>query len=191
LLSGERVDVTDVRYARSGDLSIAYQVVGDGPVDLVLLPFLSNLYTLWQAPKFAEFGNKLAGGRRLILVNPRGVGLSDRPRGFTVESRMDGLRAVMDEVGSDRPVLVGIAEAAATCAVFAAANPDRVERLILYDPYARNVRGSQERDEALASLPGQRERWAGETCSSGWRSSSIHSGPTIPTTWNGSCGTTA
>ena len=159
MLSGERVDVPDVRYARSSDLSIAYQVVGDGPEDLVLLPFLSNLYTLWQAPKFAEFGYRLAEGRRLILVNPRGVGLSDRPRGFTVESRMDDLRAVMDEVGSDRPVLVGIAEAAATCAVFAAANPDRVERLILYDPYARNVRGSQERDEALASLQSQRERW--------------------------------
>jgi class 3 adenylate cyclase len=72
---------------------------------------------------------------------------------------MDDLRAVMDEVGSDRPVLAGVAEAAATCAVFAAANPDRVERLVLYDPYARSVRGSQERDEALASLHGQRERW--------------------------------
>jgi class 3 adenylate cyclase len=156
---GERVEVPDVSYARSGDLSIAYQVVGDGPDDLVLLPFLSNLYTLWHAPKFAEFGHKLAVGRRLILVNPRGVGLSDRPRGFTVESRMDDLRAVMDAVGSERPVLAGIAEAAATCAVFAAANPDRVERLVLYDPYARSVRGSQQRDEALASLQGQRERW--------------------------------
>ena len=153
------MSVPDVSYARSGDVSIAYQLVGDGPTDLVLLPFLSNLYTLWLAPHFAEFGRKLAEGRRLILVNPRGVGLSDRPRGFTVESRMDDLRAVMDEVGSERPALAGIAEAAATCAVFAAANPDRVERLILYDPYSRSVRGSQERDEALASLQEQRERW--------------------------------
>jgi class 3 adenylate cyclase len=153
------VSVPDVSYARSGDVSIAYQVVGDGPEDLVLLPFLSNLYTLWQAPKFEEFGRRLAEGRRLILINPRGVGLSDRPRGFTVESRMDDLRAVMDEVGSDRPALAGIAEAAATCAVFAAANPDRVERLVLYDPYSRSVLDSRERDEALASLQGQRERW--------------------------------
>ena len=151
--------VPETRYAMSGDVSIAYQVVGDGPTDLVLLPFLSNLYTLWQAPRFAEFGFRLAEGRRLILVNPRGVGLSDRPRGFTVESRMDDLLAVLDEVGSERPVLTGIAEAAATCAVFAAANPDRVERLILYDPYTRNVRGGLERDEALASLRDQRERW--------------------------------
>ena len=89
----------DVSYTRSGDVSIAYQVVGDGPTDLVLSPFLSNLYTLWQAPKFAEFGYRLAEGRRLIVVNARGVGLSDRPRGFTIESRMDDLRAVMDAVG--------------------------------------------------------------------------------------------
>jgi class 3 adenylate cyclase len=159
LQSGDRVQVPDVSYTRSGDVSIAYQVVGDGPSDLVLLPFLSNLYTLWHAPKFEGFARRLAEGRRLILVNPRGVGLSDRPRGFTVESRMDDLRAVMDEVGSERPALAGIAEAAATCAVFAAANPDRVERLVLYDPYSRTVLDSRERDEALASLQRQRERW--------------------------------
>jgi class 3 adenylate cyclase len=153
------VDVPDVSYARSGDLSIAYQVVGDGPSDLVLLPFLSNLYTLWHAPRFADFARKLAEGRRLIMINPRGVGLSDRPRGFTVESRMDDVRAVMDDVGSVRPALLGIAEAAATCAVFAAANPDRVERLVLYDPYSRSVLDSRERDEALASLQSQREDW--------------------------------
>jgi class 3 adenylate cyclase len=84
-------EVPDVLYTRSGDVSIAYQVIGAGPVDLVLLPFLSNLYTLWQAPKFAAFARKLSEGRRLIAVNPRGVGLSDRPRDFTVESRMPDL----------------------------------------------------------------------------------------------------
>jgi class 3 adenylate cyclase len=155
------MDVPDVSYARSGDVSIAYQVVGDGPTDLVLLPFLSNLYTLWQAPKFAELGYRLAEGRRLIVVNPRGVGLSDRPRGFTIESRMDDLRTVMDAVGSERPALLGIAEAAATCAVFAASNPDRVERLILYDPWSQSMLDQRERDEALAAIPAQRERWGG------------------------------
>ena len=157
--SGERVEVPDVSYARSGDVSIAYQVVGEGPTDLVLFPFLSNLYTLWQAPKFAEFGYRLAEGRRLIVVNARGVGLSDRPRGFTIESRMDDLRAVMDTVGSERPALLGIAEAAATCAVFAASNPDRVERLILYDPWSQSMLDEREREEALAGLPAQRDRW--------------------------------
>ena len=156
---GREVEVPDVSYTRSGDVSIAYQVVGDGPTDLVVLPFLSNLYTLWQAPKFAEFGYRLAEGRRLIMVNARGVGLSDRPRGFTIESRMDDLRAVMDAVGSERPALLGIAEAAATCAVFAASNPDRVERLILYDPWSQSMLNDREREEALAGVPAQRDRW--------------------------------
>src|SRR4029079_10641766 len=151
--------VPDVSYARSGEVSIAYQVVGDGPTDLVFLPFLSNLYTLWQFPRFATILRRLAEGRRLIVVNLRGVGLSDRTRGFTIESRMDDLPAVLDAEVCDRPALIGLAEAAATCAVFAASNPDRVARLILYDPWARNVRGSLERDEALASLQEQRERW--------------------------------
>ena len=157
--SGEQVEVPDVSYTRSGDVSIAYQVVGEGPTDLVFLPFLSNLYTLWQAPNFVEFGHRLAEGRRLIVVNARGVGLSDRPRGFTIESRMDDLRAVMDAVGSERPALLGIAEAAATCAVFAASNPDRVERLVLYDPWSQSVFNSHERDEELAKIPAQRDAW--------------------------------
>ena len=153
------MEVPDVSYALSGDVSIAYQVVGEGPPDLVLLPFLSNLYTLWQAPKFADAAYRLAESRRLVVVNPRGVGLSDRPRGFTIESRMDDLRAVMDAVGSERPALLGIAEAAATCAVFAASNPDRVERLILFDPWSRSVLDARERDEELSALPAQREMW--------------------------------
>lgn len=146
------MEVPDVSYAQSGDVSIAYQVIGEGPPDLVLLPFLSNLYTLWQAPNFARFATRLAEDRRLVIVNPRGVGLSDRPRGFTIESRMDDLRAVMDAVGLERPSLLGIAEAAATCAVFAASNPDRVEFLVLYDVWARGVDDARERDEELAKL---------------------------------------
>jgi class 3 adenylate cyclase len=153
------VEVPDVSYARSGDVAIAYQVVGEGPHDLVLLPFNSNLYTLWQFPLFAAFANRVATGRRLIVVNPRGVGLSDRPRGFTVESRMDDVRAVMDAVGSERPALLGIAEAAATCAVFAASYPDRVERLVLYTPFGRFAPDSAERDAAIARLRVERDKW--------------------------------
>ncbi len=166
--SGERVHVPDVSYARSGDVSIAYQVVGDGPTDLVFLPFLSNLYTLWQAPHFAEFGQRLAESRRLIVVNARGVGLSDRPRGFTIESRMDDLRAVMDAVGSERPALLGIAEAAATCAVFTASNPDRVERLVLFDPWSQSMFDSKERDEAHARIPAERDAWGGRELLEKW-----------------------
>jgi class 3 adenylate cyclase len=153
------VDVPDVSYAESGDVAIAYQVVGEGSPDLVFLPFLSNLYTLWQAPGFAQMGRRLATRRRLVVVNARGVGLSDRPRGFTIESRMDDLRAVIDAVGIDRGALLGWAEAAATCAVFAAANPDRVERLVLYDPWVRTVVDERERDEALAQIREGRRQW--------------------------------
>ncbi len=153
------MDVPDVSYAESGDVAIAYQLLGEGPPDLVFVPFLSNLYTLWQAPRFAEMGLRLAERRRLIIVNPRGVGLSDRPRGFSIESRMDDVRAVMDAVDIERPALLGWAEAAATCAVFAAANPDRVERLVLYDPWVRTVGDERERDEALARMRDDRRQW--------------------------------
>jgi class 3 adenylate cyclase len=153
------MEVPDVSYAQSGDLSIAYQAVGEGPPDLVFLPFMANIYTLWQAPRFAEFGKRLATGRRLLTVNPRGVGLSDRPRGFTVESRMDDITAVMDDAGSERAALLGIAEQAATCAVFAASYPDRVEQLILYNPWGRFIPTVDERDRALAELRQEREKW--------------------------------
>jgi class 3 adenylate cyclase len=152
------VDAPDVSYAWSGDVAIAYQVVGEGAEDLVLLPFLANIYTLWHAPGFAPTARRLAAGRRLIVVNPRGVGLSDRPRGFTVESRMDDIRAVMDDVGSARAALIGWAESAATCAVFAASYPDRVRQLILYLPSAR-LFPSSARERELLGLQQARGEW--------------------------------
>jgi class 3 adenylate cyclase len=151
------VDVPDVSYARSGDVAIAYQVVGDGPEDLVVLSFFANLYTMWQLPAFADFARKLAVGRRVILINPRGLGLSDRPRGFTIESRVDDIRAVIDELGTARPPLLGLVESAATCAVFAASHPDRVERLLLYMPWPRTE--PHEREEELARLAQSRDEW--------------------------------
>jgi class 3 adenylate cyclase len=153
------VDVPDVSYAWSGDVAIAYQVLGEGSEDLVLLPFLANIYTLWHAPGFAAVGSRLAADRRLIVVNPRGVGLSDRPRGFTVESRMDDIRAVMDAVGSERADLLGWAESAATCAVFAASYPDRIRQLILYLPFARHTADRRERERELLRIHETRQRW--------------------------------
>ena len=91
-------DVPDVRYARSGGVAIAYQVVGEGSQDLVFLPFLSNLVL---AVAVCPPSRRGAGGSptssRLIVVNTRGMGLSDRPRGLTIEARMDDVRAVMDD----------------------------------------------------------------------------------------------
>ena len=154
------MEVPDVNYAQSGDVSIAYQAVGEGPPDLVFLPFLANIYTLWQSPGgLAELLLRLATGRRLVAINPRGIGLSDRPRGFTVESRMDDVRAVMDDLGIERAALLGVAEQAATCAVFAASYPDRVEQLVLYNPWGRRSRDMGERDRELAQLRDDREKW--------------------------------
>jgi class 3 adenylate cyclase/pimeloyl-ACP methyl ester carboxylesterase len=156
------MQVPDVRYARSGDVAVAYQELGEGR-DLVLLPFLANIWSLWHLPGFAAFGHALARGRRLIVVNPRGVGLSDRPRGFTIESRMDDIRAAMDAVGSERAALLGIAESAATCAVFAASYPERVDQLVLYCPYARGLAGEQDRSRALERIADEREHWGERT----------------------------
>ncbi len=153
------VEVPDVSYAWSGDVAIAYQVVGEGSQDVVFLPFLANIYTLWHAPGFAAFARRLAGERRLIVVNPRGVGLSDRPRGFTVESRMDDIRAVLDDLGSERAALLGWAESAATCVLFAASYPDRVSQLILYNAWGRHVPARGERERELLGLREARERW--------------------------------
>jgi class 3 adenylate cyclase len=153
------VEVPDVSYARSGDVAIAYQVVGEGPTDLVIVPFLSNIWSLWHLPAFGDFAAKAARGRRVILINPRGVGLSDRPRGFTVESRMDDLLAVMDAVGSAHADVLGISEGAATCAVFAASYPELVDRLVLFAPYARGVGSEEERAAMLERLRAERDRW--------------------------------
>jgi class 3 adenylate cyclase/pimeloyl-ACP methyl ester carboxylesterase len=152
------VEVPDVSYARSGDVAIAYQVFGEGPADLVFLPFLSNLYTLWEFERWGRFCERLAVGRRIILINPRGVGLSDRTRGFTVESRVDDIRAVIDAEGVERVPLLAIADSAATSAVFAASYPDRVERLLLFNPIRRGV-APEDRDEALKQLNEERDMW--------------------------------
>jgi class 3 adenylate cyclase len=158
------VEVPDVHYARSGDVAVAYQVVGEGPPDLVFLPFLSSLWWLWQFPHFPPFADRLAESRRLVLLNTRGMGLSDRPRGLTVESRMDDVLAVLDALEIERCTLYGWGETAATCIVCAASYPERVERLILHVPFVRGVASEdypwgRTREEWLEDLRQERERW--------------------------------
>jgi class 3 adenylate cyclase len=135
------IDTPDVRYARSGDVSIAYQVVGDGPVDVLFVPFLINLVWAWEQQIFVDFCNQMASFSRLILLDKRGTGLSDRPRdlpGF--ETRMDDLRAVMDAAGSERAALLGAGSPGGQlCAVFAATYPERVQALILQNTWPRVV----------------------------------------------------
>ena len=158
------MEVPDVHYARTGDVAIAYQVVGEGPTDLVFLPFVSGLWWLWTFPHFEPFANRLAESNRLVLVNTRGMGLSDRPRGVTIEARMDDVLAVLDALAIERCTLLGIGETAATCIVFAASYPERVERLIVYIPFMRGIATEEypwapPQDEWLEIIRAERERW--------------------------------
>ncbi len=123
-----------MEYARSGDVAIAYQVLGDGPVDLVFVPFFGNIRFAWEQPLYARFYERLASFSRLILFDKRGTGLSDRPRTLTLETQMDDVRAVLDAVGSERAVLVGAVQGGQLCALFAATYPERTRALVLYHP---------------------------------------------------------
>jgi pimeloyl-ACP methyl ester carboxylesterase/class 3 adenylate cyclase len=129
------VELPAIRYAKTRDgLNIAYQVVGDGPSDLVFVPEVtSNIEIFWENPRWARFMRELAAFSRLILFDRRGVGLSDRPSGVpTLEQRMDDVRAVMDAAGSERAALLGSGADGAMAALFAATYPDRMTALVLY-----------------------------------------------------------
>src|SRR5690242_18166954 len=127
----------ETRYARSGDTHIAYQVIGDGPLDLVfVMGWISHLDYFWEGPS-ADFLNRLASFSRLILFDKRGTGLSDRVAELpTIEQRMDDVRAVMDVVGSERASLLGVSEGGPMSTVFAATYPERTDALILYGSFS-------------------------------------------------------
>lgn len=126
------------RYAKSGEIGIAYQVVGDGPLDLVVVPgFVSHVEQAWEYPPYADFLNRLASFSRLILFDKRGTGLSDRVTDMPdLEQRMDDVRAVMDAADSKRAALFGISEGGSMSLLFAANYPERISSLILYGSIA-------------------------------------------------------
>jgi pimeloyl-ACP methyl ester carboxylesterase len=132
----------ETRYARSGEVAIAYQVVGQGPRDLVLVPgWISNIEVFWEDPAYAHFLERLASFARLILFDKRGTGLSDRVSDMpNLETRMDDVRAVMAAVGSERAALLGYSEGGAMCALFAATHPSRTSALIMIGSYPRRLR---------------------------------------------------
>jgi pimeloyl-ACP methyl ester carboxylesterase len=140
-----RPEVTqpETRYAQSGDVNIAFQVVGDGALDLVYVPgWVSHLELFWQEPSYAAFLRRLASFSRLILFDKRGTGMSDRvPESElpTLEQRMDDVRAVMDAVGSEEAALVGLSEGGPMCLLFAATHPERTRALIMLGSYARRT----------------------------------------------------
>jgi class 3 adenylate cyclase len=159
------VEVPEVHYARGSDLAIAYQVLGEGPVDLVFAPFLTSMSHVWELEPMRGFLQRLSTFSRLILFDKRGTGLSDQPRDIpTLEARMDDVRAVMDAVGSRRAVLFGVADGGQACAMFAATYPERTARLILWNVSAKRIR-TDEYEAGLtvegwhARLLEIRERW--------------------------------
>jgi class 3 adenylate cyclase len=134
-------EIPDVSYARSGDVAIAYQVVGEGPIDVVFVRgTLADLLAGWDMPLFVDHIETLAGFSRVILFDKRGSGLSDPVRQVpTLETRMDDIRAVMDAVGSERAVLWAAQEGSRISVLFGATYPERTSALVLYDPTARGL----------------------------------------------------
>ena len=131
------VQRSETRYAKSGDVNVAYQIVGDGPFDLVFVPgFVSNLEYGWEEPTLARFYERLASFCRLIIFDKRGTGVSDRVSGVPdLETRMDDVRAIMDAAGSERAAVLGYSEGGALAALFAATYPERMPAVILYGVY--------------------------------------------------------
>ena len=131
---------TEVHYARNGEVAIAYTIAGTGPADLVYLEPISNLDLAWENPHYARFLRKLASFSRLIRIDRRGTGVSDRysPDDLpTLEELADDLDAVLDAAGSQRTALFGYSDAGALCAMYAATHPERVTGLILHATAAR------------------------------------------------------
>ena len=129
----------ETRYARSGDIMIAYQVLGQGPFDVIIVPgSVSHVEVQWEAAGSAAFRRGIADHARLIFFDKRGTGLSDRVAGVpTLEERSDDIRAVMDAAGSERAALFGASEGTPMSVVFAASYPERVSALVLYGGMAR------------------------------------------------------
>jgi len=159
----------EVRYAQSGDVSIAYQVVGEGPFDVVWTPgALSHLELRWEMEPVARFYRAFSSFCRLIVFDKRGTGLSDRVAGIAdLETRMDDIRAVMDAAGSDSAAVCGVSEGGPMALLFAATYPERVRALVNYGSLPRFVRGPNfpwgwPKHEYLAEYEADAERWGSE-----------------------------
>lgn len=156
----------ETRYTKSGDVNIAYQVTGKGPLDLVFVAgWVSHLEYAWEDPSFARFLDRLGSFSRLIRFDKRGTGLSDRVVELpTLEERMDDVRAVMDAVGSERAALLGFSEGASMCALFAATYPKRTSALILFGAFAKRIWSP---DYPWAPTPEERQKFF-DAIEQGW-----------------------
>ena len=169
-LKAAPLKIPETMYAKSGNVNIAYQVVGDAPLDLVfVMGWVSHLEYFWKEPSFAHFLQRLSSFARLILFDKRGTGLSDRvPNNElpTLEQRMDDVRAVMDAAGSERAALIGVSEGGPMCSLFAATYPEKTLALVMIGTYAKRVRDddypwaptAEERQHFFNEM---REHWGG------------------------------
>jgi class 3 adenylate cyclase len=156
-------ETPETKYAKSGDLHIAYQAVGNGPPDLVFVPgWISHVELAWEEPAQARFFRRLSAFTRLIMFDKRGTGLSDRvpvERLPLLEERMDDVRAVMDAVGSRRSTFFGMSDGGAISALFAATYPERTAALILYGAFARTGAHLMTTEELEARLATIEQNW--------------------------------
>ena len=159
------MDVPEVRYARSGAVNIAFQVVGGGPVDLLCIPgWISHLDLYWEEPTIARFLRRLGAGFRLIIFDRRGTGLSDRVPDDalpTLEGRMDDARAVLDAAGSKQAAVFAQGFGTPLAMVFAATYPERTRALVLYSPTAKA--GLKTDDYPWGSTPAEEKAWRTKT----------------------------
>ena len=135
-------ETPETRYAKSGDVHVAYQVIGDGPLDVISSPgWISHMEWQWEQPLLAHFLRRPTTYGRALLFDKRGTGLSDRTAGVpTLDDCMDDIRAVLDAEGSERAALIGHYDSGAHCAMFAATYPERTTALIIVSGYAKGVR---------------------------------------------------
>lgn len=156
-----------IRYARSGEVHVAYQVVGDGPVDIVFVEgSFTNRHVQWEEPSYRRFIERLGSFARVIVFDKRGMGLSDRVQAGTLEERMDDVRAVMDAVGSERAALIGESEGGPMSMLFAASFPERTVALLLCGAEVKEditddwPWGESTREDFEASMATVSERWS-------------------------------
>jgi class 3 adenylate cyclase len=170
------------QYAPSGDLRIAYQVHGEGPFDLVLVPpFMSNIEIMWDHPGWARLLGRLASFARLIVFDRRGNGMSDGIAGMEpLEEQIDDVRAVMAAAGSEQPVLISLNEGCALTLLFAASHPELVRALVLFTPLARMVQGPGYEwaltvEERAANVKRVEQYWGSSAPENPWTVFSGHS----------------
>ncbi len=187
------MEIPETHYAKTvDDVQIAYQVLGDGPVDLVFAPgTVSHVEIAWEEPKWARFLKRLASFSRLIVFDKRGTGLSDRvTEAATLEERMDDIRAAMDACSSERAVILGASEGATMAALFAATYPERTVGLVVYGGYAKGLPADDypwgpSRAEQLATIEEVQQTW-GSWDAAYWAefSPTIANDPSLIAWWN-------